>query len=162
MLGTAVGMTAGYCCWDNIKSVIPRILYLCDVTLSAYSKGMRHCPLSRFIHNGKPINVGTSHIVVDLFGGIGTRLAAVLEVGLTVIHYAYVVNFQDSSRVACHHFHHVVPTTIRPDCHTWVLFQFCLVMSHKTLGSSGYGDCEMAMPRSFTCWSKLRSRGSRF
>ena len=43
--------------------------------------------------------------LVELFGGIGTGLAAVLEVGLTVRWYVYVENSEVSTRVVCHHFH---------------------------------------------------------
>ena len=43
--------------------------------------------------------------LVKLFGGIGTDLAAVLEVGLTVRQYVYMDNSQVSTRVARHHFH---------------------------------------------------------
>ena len=43
--------------------------------------------------------------LVEVFEGIETRLAAVLEAGLTVRRYVYVVNSQVCTRLARHHFH---------------------------------------------------------
>ena len=59
--------------------------------------------------------------LVELFGGIGTGLATVLEVGLTVRRYVYVDNSLVSTHVACHHLHQLMvlypqqlpPTAIR-------------------------------------------------
>ena len=51
----------------------------------------------------RPPDVGIT--LVELFGGIGTGLAAVLEVALTVRRYVYVDNSPMSTRVARHHFH---------------------------------------------------------
>ena len=42
--------------------------------------------------------------LVELFGAIGTRLAPVLEAGLTVRQYGYVNNSQVSTHIARHHF----------------------------------------------------------
>ena len=50
----------------------------------------------------------TGITLVELFGGIGTGLAAVLEAGLTVRRYVYVDNSQVSTRVARHHFHQLM------------------------------------------------------
>jgi hypothetical protein len=47
-------------------------------------------------------------ILVKIFGGIGTRLAAVLKAGLTVKRYVYVDNSQVSTRVARHHLHQLM------------------------------------------------------
>ena len=46
--------------------------------------------------------------LVELFGGIGTGLAAVLEVGLTVRWYVYVDNSLVSTCVARHHLHQLM------------------------------------------------------
>ena len=46
--------------------------------------------------------------LVDLFGGIDTGLAAVLEAGLTDRRYIYVDNSQVSTRVAHHHLHQLM------------------------------------------------------
>ena len=54
----------------------------------------------------RPPNTGI--ILVELFGGIGTRLTTILEVGLTVRRYVYVNNSQVSTRVARHHLHHLM------------------------------------------------------
>ena len=51
----------------------------------------------------QPPDVGIT--LVELFGGIGTGLAAILEAGLTVKRYVYVDNSQVSTRVARHHLH---------------------------------------------------------
>jgi hypothetical protein len=67
----------------------------------------------------RPLNVGI--ILVEVFGGIGTGLAAVLEAGLTVRRYVYVDNSAVSTRVARHHLHQLMslypqqlqPTAIR-------------------------------------------------
>ena len=57
--------------------------------------------------------------LVELFGGIGTGLAAVLEAGLTVRRYVYVDNSQVSIRVARHHLHQLmVKYTIQLSPHT--------------------------------------------
>ena len=58
---------------------------------------------------------------MELFGGIGTGLAAVLEAGLTVRQYVYVDDSPVSTRAARHHLHRLMvlypqqllPTTIR-------------------------------------------------
>jgi site-specific DNA-cytosine methylase len=58
---------------------------------------------------------------VEIFGGIGTELAAMLEAGLTVRRYVYVDNLKMSTRVARHHLHQLMllypqqlhPTAIR-------------------------------------------------
>ena len=47
-------------------------------------------------------------ILVELYGGIGTRLAAVLEVGLMVRQYIYVDDSQVSTRVAHHQIHQLM------------------------------------------------------
>ena len=58
---------------------------------------------------------------MEIFGGIGIGLAAVLKVGLKVRQYVYVDNSQVSTRVARHHLHQLMvlypqqlyPTAIR-------------------------------------------------
>ena len=51
---------------------------------------------------------GSCQTLVELFGGISTGLAAVLETGLTVRRYVYVDNSQVSTRVARHHLHQLM------------------------------------------------------
>ena len=46
--------------------------------------------------------------LVELFGGIHTRLAAVLEVGLTVRQYVYVVTNLVATCTNRHHLHHLM------------------------------------------------------
>ena len=53
-----------------------------------------------------PPDIGIT--LVELFGGIGTELAAVLEAGLTVKRYVYVYNFPVSTRVTRHHLHQLM------------------------------------------------------
>ena len=53
-----------------------------------------------------PPDVGIT--LVKLLGSIGTGLAAVLEVGLTVRRYVYVDNSQVSTHVARHHLHQLM------------------------------------------------------
>jgi hypothetical protein len=50
----------------------------------------------------------TGITLVELFGGIGTGLAAILEASLTVTRYVYVDNSQVSTRVARHHLHQLM------------------------------------------------------
>jgi hypothetical protein len=50
----------------------------------------------------------TGITLVELFGGIGTGLVAILEAGLTVKRYVYVDNSQVSTRVARHHLHQLM------------------------------------------------------
>ena len=72
--------------------------------------------------------------LVELFGGIGTRLAALLEAGLTVRRYVYVDNSLVSTRVVRHHFHRLMvlyphqlhPTAIR-GCFTRLLRDITLI-----------------------------------
>ena len=54
----------------------------------------------------RPPDVGIT--LVELFGGIGTGLAAMLEAGLTIRQYVYMDNNQVSTHVARHHFHQLM------------------------------------------------------
>ena len=66
---------------------------------------------------------GVGIILVELFGGIGTGLTAVLEAGLTVRQYVYADNSQLSTRVArSSPVDGIVSTAVTPDCHSWVFF----------------------------------------
>ena len=103
-------------------------LFLRGMIPPACSKGVRKLsPLSILPHQSYRIFYlfGTAQFVassrhLDYFKGIGTWLAAVLEVGLTVKRYVYVDNSQVSTRVARHHLHQLMvlypyqlyPTTI--------------------------------------------------
>ena len=64
-----------------------------------------------------PLDKGIT--LVKLFGGISTRLAVVLDAGLTVQQYVYMDNSQMSTHVARHHnFNDVVPTAITSNYHS--------------------------------------------
>ena len=94
-------------CEDIVLSFTPRIPVIPDVP-----SALAHPILWR------PPNIGI--ILVELFGGIGTGLAAILEAGLTVRWYIYVDNSQMSTRVVHHHLHQLIvlhPSSY-PDCHS--------------------------------------------
>ena len=75
-------------CENIVLSLTPRTPVISDAPLAlAYPTLWR------------PQDVGIT--LVELFGGIGTGLAAILEVGLTVKRYVYV----DNTRVTRHHLH---------------------------------------------------------
>ena len=82
-------------CEDIVHSLTPRTLIISDA-LSALAHPILW----------QPSDVGIT--LVELFGGIGTSLAVVLEVGFTVRRYVYMDNSQVSTRVARHHLHQLM------------------------------------------------------
>ena len=114
----------------------------------------------------RPPNTGIT--LVEMFRGIGTWLAAVLEVGLTVTQYVYVENSQVSTRVARHHLHQLMvlyPQQLHPivihECFSRIPRNVTLISeADLRYGSGEYGDCGMAMSGPFTCWSRRRTRES--
>ena len=82
-------------CEDIVHSLTPRTPVIPDV-------------LSTLAHPilWQPPNAGIT--LVELFEGIGTGLAVVLEVSLTVRRYIYVDNSPMSTRVARHHLHQLM------------------------------------------------------
>ena len=91
--------------------------YLRGVIPPACSKSVRLLSsASPFISDGlsglaRPILwrlPNTGIILVELFRGIDTGLAAVLEVGLTITRYVYMDNSQVSTHVPRHHLHQLM------------------------------------------------------
>ena len=74
-------------------------------------------------------------ILVELFGGIDTRLAVVLEVGLTVWRYVYMDNIQLSTCVACHHFHQLM--VFNPQHLHLTAIRGCFMWEHANTKSFG-------------------------
>ena len=95
-------------CENIVLSITPRTSVIPDAP-----SALAH-PIS-----WRPPDAGIT--LVELLGGIGTGLAAVLEVGLTIRRYVYVDNSPVSTCVARHHIHKLMvlypqqlsPTAIR-------------------------------------------------
>ena len=111
----------------------------------------------------------TEITLVQLFGGIGTGLAAVLEVGLTVKRYVYLDNSQVSTRVGRHHLHRLIvlypqqfhPTVIHGYFHVFFVMSHSSVRRTHDTGSGGNGDCGMSMPGPFACENRGQGVGER-